>query len=143
MPGFKSITLISSGLCKDWSQLPKGTPLRLSSWTSSSGRSIPFIQEETSASCVWKMDANGLYAENSISGIVRAEADIASFLDAASLMGRQVVAVVEDVDGNIRAYGSAGYPLVFSYEDVTEGLVHRCSFTVSGNTCHGAMPCVW
>lgn len=89
------------------------------------------------------MDANGLYAENNISGVVRSDADIATVLNAAFLLGRQVVAVVEDVDGNIRAYGSAGYPLVFSYEDLLEGLVHRNSFTVSGNTRHGSLPCVW
>ena len=141
MPGIRKILLFDAASVRDWSQLPRGTRIKISSWATASGESVPSILSETSVSEVWSRDASGQVCEITVSGTVRSCGDVDAPVFGRYL-GRPLVAVAESVDGTVRAYGSAGFPLRMTSELTGEGLSRERRWTLSCRTPQGSLPCV-
>ena len=140
MPGTKKILIFDAAAVTDWSQLPRGTRIKISSWTSASGEVLPSILSETSISEVWSRDSSGQACELTLSGTVREGGGVVAAVFV-SYRGRPLVAVAEAVDGARRAFGSAGFPLRMSIERRGEGHNRELAWTLSCRTPQGALPC--
>lgn len=131
--------VIPARQCRDWSELPEGTAIRLSSWTEAEPVALPSILEEMNESVVRQRDSGGYSVQIEIGGVARAAVQDAERLLAA-IAGQDIVAVVDYVGGSSAVMGSKGYPLRLSLESATEGRVRTCRWTIQGRSRRGPLP---
>ncbi len=135
--GIKAMRYFPAASCMDYSCLPAGSTINLSSILNGTPKLLPFTPETADLLENWGYDNGGRSSNGQFSAEIRAnKEDYRDVLQA--LTGRQFIFEVETTDGKKYIIGSPGYPPTFTWSDRVSGISKSAfSINISCRSLHG------
>lgn len=137
--GIRSLKYVPLSKVKNYSALPPGSCLPMSSYFSADPVEMPFTPETADLSEEWHYDENGKYSEFSFSASVRTDKEThRSLLE--QLAGKKAVFVIESIEGTIYIVGSRDFVPTFTFSDRLSGQSSsEFSIKITNKSLHGAL----
>jgi len=142
--GISKIECVDISNVSDYSFLPGGTRVKLSSFISGDPEwlTLKQTQDTVQLSEKWLMDDKGHRSNVKVSGSIRIDKNAQMQLSN-KLLGRRHIFKVTAVDGTVYLVGSVAYPPKFTWQNEMSGISSsEIAFTIECSSSHGLYICI-
>lgn len=142
--GIKKIECVDLSSVSDYSFMPAGSKIKLSSFISGDPDWYNLEQTQDTVQLVekWLSDDKGHRSTVKLSGSIRRD-KYAQMQLSQKLLGRRHIFKVTAVDGNVFLVGSKAYPPKFTWQNEMSGISSsEIAFTIECTSIHGLYICI-